>query len=191
MRVMPYVLPTKPQISFSYTSWQQDQQGAPIPGTRMDADLAELTRSAGDTIDALADLRRSDGKLNNQIVTPDALSPAVLALLRGDGPTGPRDRQARLVSVRPARRALLARRGRAEPQARMALRARRRHGTSRRETGPTGVTGATDPAGATGLTGATGPAGPTGAIGATGATGRLFRKLSTVAKRVALLKPLK
>ncbi|ESZ42956.1 hypothetical protein [Mesorhizobium sp. L2C066B000] len=74
--------PTKPVLDYSYTSYQQEQQGVSnFPGTNLDADLAELVRSADETIDALADVRRSDGKLKNQVVTPDALSPATLALL--------------------------------------------------------------------------------------------------------------
>lgn len=72
--------PTKPAIDFSY-------QYLPY-GTQLDNDLAELVRSADETIDALADVRRADGALPNAKVTVDSLSPAVLALLRGDGPTG-------------------------------------------------------------------------------------------------------
>lgn len=65
--------PTKPEIDFSYTGWQQEQQNAPFPGTNLDADLAELKRGIDDTIDALADVRRSDGALRNGIVTRDSL----------------------------------------------------------------------------------------------------------------------
>jgi hypothetical protein len=81
--------PKKPRVTYSYTGFQQEQQQNPFPGTTLDADLAELVRAAGDTIDALADVRRSDGALPNGKVTPDSLSDATRALLAAIGPTGP------------------------------------------------------------------------------------------------------
>lgn len=69
--------PTKPEIDYSYTGWQQEQQENPFPGTQLDNDLAELKRGTSDAIDALKDVRRSDGALKNGIVTRDSLAPDV------------------------------------------------------------------------------------------------------------------
>jgi hypothetical protein len=82
--------PVKPEIDYSYSGYQQEQQGVSnFPGTFLDADLAELVRAADETIDALEDIRRSDGALVNAVVTPDSLSPATLALMTAVGATGP------------------------------------------------------------------------------------------------------
>ncbi|MBZ9889457.1 hypothetical protein LB559_16140 [Mesorhizobium sp. BR1-1-3] len=126
--------PVKPIIDFSYLYSFPD-------GAQLDNDLAELVRGIDDTIDALADVRRSDGKLNNQIVTPDSLSAATRALITGEGATGPT--------------------GPTGPAG----------SGSTGATGPSGAVGATGPAGATGPTGITGPTGPTGVAGPTGPTG--------------------
>ncbi|WP_292295899.1 hypothetical protein [Mesorhizobium sp.] len=106
--------PEKPQIEFSYKVLQNWLQG----GTALDNDLANLAKGIGDTIDALADVRRADGALNNEIVTPDSLSPAVLDMIEAEGPTGPIGptvhqaqlaRPVRPASERPAPRVLSAR----------------------------------------------------------------------------------
>jgi len=72
---MPF--PQKPQLAYSYTGFQQEAQVAPFPGQPLDNDLAELKRSIDETIDAVKDVRRSDGKLKNGVVTRDSLSPEV------------------------------------------------------------------------------------------------------------------
>lgn len=46
----------------------------PIPGNQLDNDFANLQRTTDETIAALADIRRSDGALNNGVVTSDSLS---------------------------------------------------------------------------------------------------------------------
>nr|WP_263491605.1 hypothetical protein [Mesorhizobium sp. CO1-1-4] len=139
--------PTKPKLTYSYVAFQQEQQQNPFPGTQLQADLAELTRAAGDTIDALADVRRSDGALPNAKVTVDSLSPSVLALLRGDGPTGPTG-----------------------PTGPAGVGATGPTGVAG-ATGTSGVAGAVGATGPIGVTGATGPTGTTGPVGATGPTG--------------------
>ena len=137
--------PDKPVLDYSYTAFQAEQQGiSAFPGTFMDADLAELVTSIDETIDALKDVRRADGKLQNQSVTPDSLTPATLALITGEGATGPTGPTGP-AGVGPTGPTGL-------PGA----------------TGPVGATGAT---GITGPTGPTGITGPTGVTGPTGATG--------------------
>jgi hypothetical protein len=153
---MPY--PDKPVIDFSYQYY--------LPyGTQLDNDLAELVRGIDDTIDALADVRRSDGALVNGVVTPDALSAATRALITGEGATGP---------TGPSGPAGVGATGATGPSG--AAGPAGAAGVA----GPTGITGATGPAGATGptgvvgatgVTGNAGPTGPTGVAGLTGATG--------------------
>lgn len=70
--------PEKPAIDYSYEGFQSEQQDFPFPGTNLDNDLAELKRASDDTIDALADIRRSDGALRNGVVTVDSLAPSLL-----------------------------------------------------------------------------------------------------------------
>lgn len=65
--------PKPPAIDYSYTGWQQEQQDFPFPGTNLDNDLLNIRQSLVDTIDALRDVRRADGALQNGVVTPDSL----------------------------------------------------------------------------------------------------------------------
>ena len=159
--------PVKPELDYSYTGYQQEQQGVSnFPGTFMDNDLAELKRGVDDTIDALKDVRRSDGALKNQIVTPDSLHPSVTALIGGigaSGPTGP---------TGPTGPAGVGASGATGPTGPSGATGPTGAGVTG-ATGPTGPTGSTGPAGATGPTGAgaTGATGPTGPVGATGPTG--------------------
>lgn len=78
--------PTPPQINYSYSGFQAEQQDFPFPGSQLDADLAEAKRSTTDTINALKDVRRSDGKLKNGIVTRDSLGPDVVPVGEGMNP---------------------------------------------------------------------------------------------------------
>lgn len=70
--------PIKPDIDYSYAGFEQENQDGPFPGTQLDNDLANLVTSASQTIDALADIRRADGALNNGIVTADSLDESLL-----------------------------------------------------------------------------------------------------------------
>lgn len=49
----------------------------PIPGNQLDNDFANLKRTTDELIGALADVRRSDGALNNGVVTADSLSDGI------------------------------------------------------------------------------------------------------------------
>lgn len=151
--------PEKPVIDSSYLYSFPD-------GSQLDNDLAELVRGIDDTIDALADVRRSDGALVNEIVTPDSLSPAARALITGEGATGPTGPSgpAGAGATGPTGPS-----GAAGPAGATGPTGIGATGA----TGPVGVTGATGPVGATGATGvgATGPTGITGQTGATGPTG--------------------
>lgn len=67
--------PTKFIPGYSYSGWQASYPIRPLPAQQVDNDFANASRAINQTIDALKDIRRSDGKLKNGIVTPDALSP--------------------------------------------------------------------------------------------------------------------
>lgn len=63
-------------VSYSYTGFQQAQQGvSTFPGTQLDADLAGLHSSVSALSTFMQNVIRSDGALNNGIVTLDSLAP--------------------------------------------------------------------------------------------------------------------
>lgn len=70
--------PTKPTIETDYSAWQAEQQTTPFPGTQLDTDLIEMKRGVDDTIDALASVRREDGKIQNGAVDNDSLDASVV-----------------------------------------------------------------------------------------------------------------
>ncbi|WP_164856684.1 hypothetical protein [Sinorhizobium meliloti] len=69
--------PTKYVPAYSYSGWQATNPTRPLPADEVDNDFANIQRSMNQTIDAVKDVRRSDGKLANQSVGPDQLSPAL------------------------------------------------------------------------------------------------------------------
>lgn len=77
--------PTKPIIDYSYTGFQLGNQASPFPGTQLDNDLRKLANGVGDVADAIKDIRRSDGALQNGIVTKESLASDVLLGAAADG----------------------------------------------------------------------------------------------------------
>jgi hypothetical protein len=77
--------PTPYDPTYSYTGFSVGQGDNSFPGPQIDADFAALNITTDQTITALADVRRSDGALVNEIVTLDSLSPEVLGLLSATG----------------------------------------------------------------------------------------------------------
>ncbi|RVO95008.1 hypothetical protein [Sinorhizobium meliloti] len=69
--------PTKYTPAYSYSGWQATNPSRPLPADEVDNDFANASLSVNQTIDALKDVRRSDGKLKNQSVGPDQISPAL------------------------------------------------------------------------------------------------------------------
>lgn len=70
--------PTKPQITYSYTGFQQSQGDNSFPGTQLDADLANLKQFASTTVDFLALFANSDGSLKSTATSAQGAA-AVLA----------------------------------------------------------------------------------------------------------------
>jgi len=69
----PY--PTVYDVTYSYTGFQAAQGDDSFPGTQLDADLAALQASTEDVVEFIGGVMRSDGALQNGIVTYDSLSP--------------------------------------------------------------------------------------------------------------------
>ncbi|MDW9493953.1 hypothetical protein GOA94_17990 [Sinorhizobium meliloti] len=69
--------PTKYTPAYSYSGWQASNPSRPLPADEVDNDFANVSLSVNQAIDAIKDVRRSDGKLKNQSVGPDQLSPAL------------------------------------------------------------------------------------------------------------------
>lgn len=69
--------PTKYTPGYSYSGFQGANPTKPLPAPRVDDDFANISRSINEAIAALADIRRSDGRLKNGIVGPDTLSPTL------------------------------------------------------------------------------------------------------------------
>src|SRR5690554_5944287 len=75
--------PTKYTPKFNYSGWEAAGSKRPKPGAELDIDFANIARSIDETIDALKDIRRSDGKLKNGIVDMDAMEPGLKADFQG------------------------------------------------------------------------------------------------------------
>jgi len=71
--------PTKYTKGYGYTGFQQSRGNDSFPGTHIDDDLRGVEESIDEIVDALGDVRRSDGALNNGIVTQESMSSDALA----------------------------------------------------------------------------------------------------------------
>jgi len=69
--------PDKYERDFSFEGFQSGNPTSSQPGIRIDDELDMISAAIGGVVDAVKDVRRSDGKLPNGIVTPDTLSPAL------------------------------------------------------------------------------------------------------------------
>lgn len=73
--------PTKFVPSYDFSDFQTANPADPLPGDQVDIQFALLKATTDETIDALGNVRRSDGALVNGVVTPDSFSAAALALM--------------------------------------------------------------------------------------------------------------
>lgn len=71
--------PTPYERSYSFSDFQTGNPSSPLPGIQVDNELENVEQSLNEAIDAIKDVRRSDGKLKNGIVTVDSLDPTVAA----------------------------------------------------------------------------------------------------------------
>ncbi len=86
--------PTKYEPSYSFSGFQEANPSRPLPAQRVDVEFQNVARTTSELIAALGDVRRSDGRLANGIVTLEALSDDVQGRLGGGGsggggPSGP------------------------------------------------------------------------------------------------------
>jgi len=63
---------------YSFSGFQATAPDDPLPGARVDDELANIATSIDETVEALKDIRRSDGRLVNGSVGPDQLSSALI-----------------------------------------------------------------------------------------------------------------
>jgi hypothetical protein len=72
--------PIRYSIGYSFSSFQANSPSASLPGQKLDIELASISDSTESLRSSIADIRRSDGKLNNNLVTFDSLAPEVTFL---------------------------------------------------------------------------------------------------------------
>lgn len=65
--------PTPYNPSYSFSDYQTANPSEPLPAPQLDNELADVSQAMTETQTALADIRRSDGALVNNIVTADAI----------------------------------------------------------------------------------------------------------------------
>lgn len=73
--------PNEYRRTTSFRDYQANQPTTPLPGGSVDTELDNAALSISELIAALGDIRRSDGQLQNGIVTADALADGVVAAL--------------------------------------------------------------------------------------------------------------
>jgi len=66
--------PTPFAPSYDFSDFAARNPATPLPGDQVDVQFSALQLTTDQTIAGLGDVRRSDGKLKNGIVTPDSLS---------------------------------------------------------------------------------------------------------------------
>jgi hypothetical protein len=74
----------RPRRVFSFTDHAKQQPKAPPPGDRLDAQFMDLSDAIRSTQDALAEIRRDDGQLNNNSVTEHHLATDLRQKIIGD-----------------------------------------------------------------------------------------------------------
>jgi hypothetical protein len=65
---------TRPAKAFSFADYARNNPRGPLPGDRLDVQIENLIQAIHSTQQALADIRRDDGKLRNNIVGTDQLA---------------------------------------------------------------------------------------------------------------------
>lgn len=69
--------PTPYTLGYSFSNFAANNPDLPLPGARLDIELQNVGNVTAQLVDALKDIRRSDGALKNGIVTVEALSTAI------------------------------------------------------------------------------------------------------------------
>ncbi|MHC2536968.1 hypothetical protein [Bradyrhizobium diazoefficiens] len=67
----------RPRRLFSFTDWSKSNGRQPPPGDRLDAQIDLLVNAIFSTQQALAEIRRDDGRLQNKLVAAETLEPSL------------------------------------------------------------------------------------------------------------------
>lgn len=70
--------PTKYTPGYDFSNYQASQPNKPLPGDRVDVELADIAQSIDETVEALKDIRRADGALQNGVVVADSLADSLI-----------------------------------------------------------------------------------------------------------------
>lgn len=76
--------PTKYTPGYDFSNYQAATPNKPLPGQRLDVELADIAQSIDEAVEAIKDVRRSDGRLQNGSVTAESFSPNLLTELAAD-----------------------------------------------------------------------------------------------------------
>lgn len=76
--------PTKPVQTYDFSDYQVTHPRDPLPGDELDNQVQVLIQSANETIDALALIQRTDGRLANQSVFAETLAPDLYTQIIAD-----------------------------------------------------------------------------------------------------------
>lgn len=71
-------------VSYSFAGWQAVNPTEPLPAQELDAQLAAIAESLASVVLGVGQVRRSDGKLQNGVVTYDSLDAQMKARLDGE-----------------------------------------------------------------------------------------------------------
>lgn len=71
--------PTKYTTEYSFSGFQATSPDDPLPAIQVDNELGNIETSIDEIVDAIKDVRRSDGALKNGIVTEDSLAADIAA----------------------------------------------------------------------------------------------------------------
>jgi hypothetical protein len=77
--------PVKYVQSYDFSEFQGQNPSTPLPGVQVDIQYAALETSIEEIVEAIKDVRRSDGALKNGVVTADSLDQSVLDLIAAGG----------------------------------------------------------------------------------------------------------
>lgn len=73
--------PSRYEVSYDFSAFEETSPNAPKPGVQLDVQFADIQTSTTELRNAIKDVRRSDGALQNGIVTEDSLHVDLLVSL--------------------------------------------------------------------------------------------------------------
>lgn len=76
--------PSRYTPSYDFSDFEETQPSTPKPGVQLDSQFNDISASTTELRDAIIDIRRSDGALQNGIVTEDSLAAGLLDTLSSE-----------------------------------------------------------------------------------------------------------